>query len=102
MADDLSVAILGGGNMGGALAEGLVSSQTASPSRIWVTDTREEILQSLQKRLGVRTGRDNAVAVRESGVSVLCVKPQQMEALLQEIRGAIGPERLVMAVAAGV
>jgi pyrroline-5-carboxylate reductase len=96
------LAFIGGGNMGAALASGLIASGAARARDIRVTDVRPEALRSLKKRLGVRVGTDNAEAVRASRVVVLCVKPQQMAGVLAGLAGAITSRHLVVSIAAGV
>ncbi|MBI4397085.1 MAG: pyrroline-5-carboxylate reductase [Elusimicrobia bacterium] len=96
------IAFIGGGNMGGALASGLLEAGTVKPSQIFVSDVDQNRRRSLEKLLGVRTGPDNAVACAKSRIVVLCVKPQQMEPVLTGLRGRIEPRQLVVSIAAGI
>lgn len=79
-----AIAILGGGNLGTAVAEGLLASGLVAPDRIAVTRRRVDLLSGLADR-GVTTLRDNREAVRGANVVVVCVQPQQLDALLDEI-----------------
>lgn len=96
------VALIGGGNMGAALAGGLLASKRVRPSQIWITDVRRDALSSLKKKLGVRVGSDNLAAARKSAVLLLCVKPQQMADVLNGLRGAVTSRHLVISIAAGI
>ncbi|HRY30520.1 MAG TPA: pyrroline-5-carboxylate reductase, partial [Elusimicrobiota bacterium] len=98
----IRLALIGGGNMGAALAAGLVTSKKMRPAQIRVVDVRPEILRSLKKRYGVSVGSDNAAAVRGSDVVLLCVKPQQMASVLAGLLGAVTPKQLVISIAAGI
>lgn len=97
----MNIAVLGAGNMGGALGKGLLASGQARPRNLWVTDVDAGRLRPL-KKLGVRVGADNRAATVWADVVVLCVKPQGMTDLLRAIAGAAGPKHTVVSVAAGV
>jgi len=86
------IAVLGGGNLGRALATGWVMGGSFVPADIHVTRRQSEKLDDLAA-LGHPTGEDNARAVVESDVLVLAVQPQQLDVLLDEIRSHLEPDR---------
>jgi pyrroline-5-carboxylate reductase len=96
------VAFLGGGRMGEALVSGLIRSGGRARDEIMITARREERAAELAERLGVATTLSNADAVRWASTLVLMVKPQDMEALLEEIAVHVRPEHLVVTFAAGI
>jgi len=89
------IAILGAGNIGTAIANGLVSAGLLPPEKITITRKRIELLEPYRKR-GFRVMRDNRRAVREGGVVVIAVQPQQLDDLLSEIRPSLRPEKHVV------
>lgn len=96
------IAILGGGNLGRALAMGWTESGYCPPERIRITRRNADKLAYFSEA-GFRVGSDNVDAVRESDLIVLAVQPQQVEALLEEIRAAVDPARhRVISVISGV
>ena len=97
-----SLAILGGGNLGQALARGLVRSGTLQPDQIHVTSLHPPSLEGLAKeRFAV--GRDNVAAIEGASTVLLAVQPQQITDLLDEIRDDIDPGRhKVISVVSGV
>jgi len=95
------VAILGGGKMGEALLSGLLRSGR-SPDEIMVTARREERATELAERYGVQTGLDNQEAVAWAKVLVVTVKPQDMEALLEQIAPTVTEDHVIVSVAAGI
>jgi pyrroline-5-carboxylate reductase len=96
------IAILGGGNLGRALAMGWTESGYCAPSAISITRRQPEKL-SYFADAGFQVGADNIAAVQASEVLVLAVQPQQIDALIDEIRPAIDPERhRVVSVVSGV
>jgi pyrroline-5-carboxylate reductase len=99
---DRKVAILGGGKMGEALMSGLIRSGGRSVDEIMVTCRREERARELAGKYGVTVGLDNAEAARWANVLILMAKPQDMEVLLEQIRGDVTADDLVISFAAGV
>ena len=86
------IAIIGGGNLGTCIAEGLVSAGIAEPSAVSITRRRPELLARLASE-GFLTGDDNREAVESSGIVLVCVQPQQLDGVLTGISGALDPSR---------
>ena len=97
-----TVAFLGGGRMGEALVSGLIRSGGRTVDEIVVTNRREERGRELTERYGVETSLSNAEAAARADVLVLMVKPQDMDALLSEIREHVTPDDLIVSFAAGI
>lgn len=89
---DTRIAILGGGNLGQSLAAGWAGAGVREPGAITVTRRQVERLTPLAER-GFAVTDDNREAVRSAGIVVLAVQPQQVVALLDEIRGVLDPDR---------
>jgi pyrroline-5-carboxylate reductase len=96
------VAFLGGGRMGEALVSGLIRSGGRAAEEIMVTCRREERARELRERYGVGTTLSNPEAVSFADTIVLTVKPQDMEVLLAQIAGSVGPQHTVISFAAGI
>src|SRR5918912_300712 len=96
------VAILGGGKIGESLLAGLISSGWREPRHLVVTGRREERLEELSERYGVRGTLSNAEAVAGAGLVVIAVKPQDFDVLLVDIGGLLTPEQTVLSVAAAI
>ena len=96
------VAILGGGKIGESLLAGLLSSGWREPRHVVVTGRREERVQELAERYGVRGTLSNAEAVAGAALVVIAVKPQDFDGLLGEIGGLLTPEQTVLSVAAAI
>ncbi len=101
MALDVRISFLGGGNMAGALIQGLLRAGTSRPDQLCASDLRDEALAALRAQHGIETTRDNARACA-ADVIVLSVKPQIFPVLLPEIAGHIDDKKLVISIAAGV
>jgi pyrroline-5-carboxylate reductase len=79
------IAIIGGGNLGAAIAEGLIKSQFISPHNITVTRRNTEPLQHL-KALGVQVMSDNEAAIRNSEVIIIALKPYNVKEVLTTLK----------------
>ena len=99
---DKTLCFVGCGNMGEALVSGLVQSGSARPENIICTDVREERLEELRGRYGVRTLSSNVEAVAESEVVIYAVKPQLMAEVLKETADQLDLSKVVISIAAGV
>jgi pyrroline-5-carboxylate reductase len=87
---DTRIAILGTGNIGSAIARGLVSASLLPAGRISLTRRKPEGLSEF-RRDGYLVGTDNAEALRNADLVILAVTPQQLNALLAEIRSVLEP-----------
>jgi pyrroline-5-carboxylate reductase len=97
-----TLGFIGGGNMAAALVKGLLHSKVVPPEGIIVSDVKEDRLQMLREKHGVRTTTDNGELVRAADVVVLSVKPQVIDKVLGAIAEDLRPMQLVISVAAGV
>lgn len=97
-----TIGFLGAGKMGEALARGILGAKLAAPSRVLMSDADEGRRAALAEALGVRTLRDNAELVSASSVIIVALKPGILRQVLPGLAGAIGTEKLVVSIAAGV
>jgi pyrroline-5-carboxylate reductase len=97
-----NVGFLGAGRMGEALIAGLIRAGGRSKEDILATARREDRARDLAERHGVATTLDNAEAARFARTLVLTVKPQDMEALLEQLSAAVDVDHLVISFAAGI
>lgn len=89
------VAILGGGNLGTAIARGFATSGFVEPGNVAITRRRLRLLGNLSAE-GFHTLSDNREAVNGADVVVLCVQPQQMEELLDGVAPTLDARRQVV------
>jgi pyrroline-5-carboxylate reductase len=102
MALDKKIAFLGGGNMAEALIKGILAAGTAKVGQISVTDISFDRLEYLKKAYGIIVQKSNKDAMSQADVVLLCVKPQVMDKLLEEVAPAAGSGKLVISIAAGI
>lgn len=102
MLQEAKIAVIGGGKMGGALIQGMVAGGLVDAGALTVADTDGARLAELARCFGVRVTADNREAVREAGLVILAVKPQNMAEVLAGLSGALDPSTLVISIAAGI
>jgi pyrroline-5-carboxylate reductase len=96
------IAIIGGGNLGAAIAEGLINSGFATASNIMVTKRNIKTLQALEEK-GVKLSTDNNEAVAFADLVILAVKPFQVIDVIDKIKTRISPKKhLLISVVTGV
>ena len=93
--------IIGGGNMGEALAGGIISSGLARVEDITIYDILEERLAYFKNRYHVNVSEDISGTIETSDIVILAVKPQNMETVLRDIADTVEDE-LVISIAAGI
>lgn len=98
----MRLGVIGMGNMGTAIVRGAVTDGGVDPRRVIVADPRDEVTARARADLLVGVAVDNSAVVNRSDVVVVAVKPQLMRAVVEPLGGLIGPEHLVVSVAAGV
>lgn len=98
------IAIIGGGNLGTAIAEGLLKSKFSKAADIIITKRNVSTLKSLKDRQGkgIEITDDNAAAVKKSEVIILAVKPFQVADVLNGIKKELGPGKILISVVTGV
>jgi pyrroline-5-carboxylate reductase len=95
------IAIIGGGNLGISITEGLLTGGFTNAGNITVTRRNLALLQPLQQQ-GVHVTSDNLAAAKENDVILLAVKPFQIKDILREIAPVIGPGKMIISVVTGV
>jgi pyrroline-5-carboxylate reductase len=95
------IAIIGGGNLGTAIAEGLVKSGFMLPEHIMVTKRNISTIQYLENK-GILVSDNNLEAVGYAHTVVLAVKPFQVADVLAGIQSKLTEKHLVVSVVTGV
>lgn len=95
------LAILGGGFMGGALAEGLLEAGW-DHSDLIVAEKLEDRRGELERRLSIESTADAAAAAAGAESVLFAVKPQDIEWVLESVRTAFAPPKLAISICAGI
>ncbi len=101
MLNNLKIGFIGYGNMGKALANGLISSNKVDSKNIYVCDINDDYINEQAKALGFNPCVSNNL-VETCDVIILAVKPNVIEYVLEDIKKHITNEKLIISIAAGV
>ncbi|MFI5129274.1 MAG: pyrroline-5-carboxylate reductase [Chitinophagales bacterium] len=94
------IAIIGGGNLGSAIAEGLLISKFSKAAEIIVTKRNIATLRTL-KETGIGITDNNALAAKKSEVIILAVKPFQATDVLNGIKKELTGGKILISVVTG-
>lgn len=100
----MKLAIIGTGNMGGAIARGLIASGSwQAADLICTAKTDSGIARILATLPGVQASRNNRLAARGADIVILAVKPWLIGEVIEEIRPVLDFNRqLIVSVATGI
>ena len=97
----MKYSFIGLGNMASAIIAGMAASGKFKNDNIYGYNRSEGKTNTLRDRHGLIPCQSALEAVEKAEVVVLCVKPQVMPKLLDEIAGVITKDKLVITIAAG-
>lgn len=95
------IAIIGGGNLGQAIADGLLKSKQVDSSELVITRRNIKPLTHFSAS-GVQVTSDNAAAVAGCRIIILAVKPYQVEEVISGIRDVLCDRHILISVVTGV
>ena len=96
----MKLGFIGSGNMGKAIIGGVVKSGLYAAEDIIVSELSETAREAVAKSLGVNTTYNNKSAA-QADILFLCVKPNVIYSVIDEIKGAVEKETVVVSIAAG-
>lgn len=95
------IGIIGAGNMGGAIAAGLVKSEFVSASDIFVFDPKDKNLTEMGD-MGITACENNKEVVQKTDIVIVAVKPYHIEGVVQEVKSELNPDKIFISIVAGV
>ena len=96
------IALIGSGNMGGAMLKGIVASGLVAGSDVVVTDVNEDKARALAEEIGAAGTTDNAQAVSGARYVFVAVKPQYLDGAAATFADALDADATVVSICAGV
>jgi pyrroline-5-carboxylate reductase len=94
------LAFIGGGVMGEAMIRAILGRDLVAREQIIASDPLADRRRELSA-LGVGTTADNREAASQADILILSIKPQVLRKVLEELRGYVRPETLVLSIVAG-
>ncbi len=102
MNDSIQIAILGAGNIGTAIAKGIVSSGKLKPEQIGLTRRKIHFLKPFEEQ-GFKIFESNIKAAQSAKMVLIAVEPQQINGVLKEISNSLNSKmQTLISVASGV
>ncbi len=109
MANDLRnlhLAFIGCGVMGESMIGGLLRKDLVDPKNIAASHPRESRRKELAEKHGIAVFESNAEAAktvigRENSAVLICVKPQRLASVLNDLTGILHLDQLVLSIVAG-
>lgn len=101
---NLQIAIIGGGNMGGAIARGLCKGTLIDSKNIRVSDPSQATLDGLKAfDNGMTVSTFNRDVVKDADIVIVAVKPWLVEVIAEEIENKLDyKKQVIVSIAAGV
>jgi pyrroline-5-carboxylate reductase len=103
--DRTKLAFIGCGVMGEAIVAGLLRKNLVAPAQIVASHPRAPRRAELREKYGIEVFEANAAAAAslpdEDSMVVLCVKPQRLKGVLDDLREVVQPGQLVISIIAG-
>ncbi len=96
------VGFIGVGNMGGALVRSIARNDKEKEFSLYAFDINTPLLKNLAEELGIREEDSAKSLVSSSDIIVLAVKPQYCDHVLEYIKPALQPEKILVSVAVGL
>ncbi len=97
----IKIAFIGMGNMASAIMQGLISSGVPA-ANITGTARTESKREHFSSTFNINMTADNNAAVQDADIIVLCVKPVQIQDVINGFANEVKPHQLFISVAAGV
>jgi pyrroline-5-carboxylate reductase len=96
------VALIGSGNMAGAMIGALLRKNELTPDQISASDPSPEQQKIIKDKYGISVTGENREAVKSADLVILSVKPQVLPAVMSELKGKIPSGSLVFSIVAGM
>ncbi|MCM1048451.1 MAG: pyrroline-5-carboxylate reductase [Clostridiales bacterium] len=97
----MKIGFIGLGNMAGAMIAGMLKKEIVKPADIIGCSKTEETKEAIKTKYDICVSKTNSETAASSDILILAVKPQIMEEVISEIKGAVRPDTLIISIAAG-
>ncbi len=97
----MRLGFIGNGNMGRAIICGILENKIAAAGDIIVSDIDTNGLEWIKSKYGVETARDNKQTAKAADMLFLCVKPQFVYSVIDEIKDCVNENTVVVSIVAG-
>ncbi len=99
---DRRVAFIGCGVMAEAIMATLLSAELVAPGQLIGAEPHAERREYLSSTYGIQMVSSNKLAAEGADAIMLTIKPQSLEVVAADLRGALRPEQVVVSIIAGI
>ncbi|WP_433748361.1 pyrroline-5-carboxylate reductase [Falsibacillus pallidus] len=96
------VGFIGSGNMAQAMIGGMIQSKTVPAENIMASAYTDATLSKVKEAFQINVTTDNEEVARFADVLFLAVKPDQYNGVIQQVKGVVDSETIVVSIAAGI
>lgn len=101
MFEGQTIGFIGAGNMAEAMIRGLLEAKLVTADQLMASDIVQARRQQIHQRYGVQTLAEGREVAAKASILILAVKPQDMEAALNEIAAFVDQTKTIISIAAG-
>jgi len=98
----LTLGVIGTGNMGSSIIAGVLKAGLYTPEQIWASNRSMEKLEQLREAWQVKIAENNSQVVENSDVIILAVKPQDLVKVLREVAPGLAEGKILVSIAAAI
>ncbi len=97
--ENKKIAVIGSGNMAGAMIGALLRNKELNPEQITASDPYPEQRERISKKYGITVTDDNCETIKNADIVILSVKPQVLAGVSSELKGKIPVNSLAFSIA---
>lgn len=94
------ITVIGAGKIGQTIIKALIESGMVLQSDVTATAGHQSTIDMVSAELGINTTLDNVAACKDADIIFLCVKPQLIGTILEDLKESIETNQLIISTAA--
>jgi pyrroline-5-carboxylate reductase len=98
----MKIGVIGCGNIGFAMVQGILSAGKIPKDKLYAYDINQDKVTHTCQTTGAMQAKSEKDLAKEADVLVLAVKPHSVKKVLEEIREAFTPDKILVSVAVGI
>ena len=95
-----TIGFIGAGNMGGAIIGGIIKNNLTTPDKIFVYDKNKSATDNLLNSFNINVLAD-VKDISNADIIILAVKPDVIYSVIENIKGYITKDKIIISIAAG-
>ncbi len=96
------IGFIGAGKMAQAMIGGIINSNIVSPNWLIASAKSEKTIDKVKQKFLIETTTDNKTVAMQADILFLAVKPDLHFSIIEEIRGVVKQDAIIITIAAGI